>query len=263
MVPAALAPRYAALVQELYGERARGLGFRPRTDEDADTRLLRPALLELVGNEGGDRELRGEALRLARLWLADRAAVSPELVGPVLRLAARTGGEELFDAYLAAARATSESRERRDLLTALASFPEPALRERALDLVLGGGFDIRESGRLLQVFGRDGESRAQLWRWLTAHYGELAAALPAQTLAFLPELAEDFCSEDDRARVAAFFADKVRQHPGADRVLAQTLEQIQLCAAYRQAQAPSVAAFLETRGPAVEAPAAPLLPLQR
>ncbi len=259
LVPEALAPRYAAMVEELFGERARALGFHRRAGEDADTRLLRPDLLRVAALAGEDRTLRAEALRLARLWLGDRAAASPELVGLVLRLAARTGGPDLFDAYLAAARAATESRERRDLLTALGSFPEPALRERALGLVLGGGFDIREAGRLLQVVGREPDGREQLWRWLTAHYGELAKALPAQILAFLPELADGFCSEADRARVAAFFADKVRQHPGADRVLAQTLEQIQLCAAYRQAQAPSVAQFLERRGPAVEAPAAPLL----
>ena len=53
-VPEALYPRYAAFVRDLYGPRARALGWKAAPTEDEDTRLLRRALVRAVGGLGDD-----------------------------------------------------------------------------------------------------------------------------------------------------------------------------------------------------------------
>ena len=44
--------------------------------------------------------------------------------------------------------------------------------------------------------------------------------------------------------VAQFFLPKVPAHPGMDRTLAQAVEEIRQCAAFKAKQAPALAAFL-------------------
>ena len=72
-------PAQAALWQQAFGARARQLGWQPRPGEPLDDRLLRPALLPAVAVLGEDDALRGQALALARTWLADRNSLDADL----------------------------------------------------------------------------------------------------------------------------------------------------------------------------------------
>ena len=54
------------------------------------------------------------------------------------------------------------------------------------------------------------------------------------------------CDPQDRQEYASFFGPRVNNVVGAARPYAQTLEKIDLCIALKKAQAPSVAAFLQT-----------------
>jgi hypothetical protein len=72
LVPPALRTNYAHFIEEVFGEKARALGYIAKPEEDDDTRLLRQAVVGLVADDGADHELRATADRLARLWLHDR-----------------------------------------------------------------------------------------------------------------------------------------------------------------------------------------------
>jgi alanyl aminopeptidase len=54
-----------------------------------------------------------------------------------------------------------------------------------------------------------------------------------------------FCSAPERAEMEAFFKPKVDGYAGGPRILAQSLERIDLCIARRQALGPSLAEFLK------------------
>ena len=62
---------------------------------------------------------------------------------------------------------------------------------------------------------------------------------------FLPQSGQGFCNAADRKDLADFFQPKVGEYAGGQRVLAQTLERIDLCIARRQALGPSLAEFLK------------------
>jgi ERAP1-like C-terminal domain len=109
--------------------------------------------------------------------------------------------------------------------------------------------DLRESLPLL--FGPLGAPQTQTlpFEFVEQHYDAILAKIPGNEIfnagAFLPFVGSGFCDDQGAKRVAAFFEPKVARFNGAPRNLAQTLETIRLCVAYKDAQESSVAAFLK------------------
>ncbi len=84
---------------------------------------------------------------------------------------------------------------------------------------------------------------------MKANFDRLAARLPRESPARFPALATGFSDAAHRADVEAFFRDRAPKYMGGPRVLAQTLEQIQLHAALKAAQQESVSDFLRRYEP--------------
>src|SRR5438067_2585666 len=119
-------PKYAAWVRATFGERARSLGFAETSSEPEDKRLLRPALLMLVGDEGQDDRLRSAARAVANRWLRDYRSVSPELATAALFLSALGGDAAFYDTLYSAAKAEKDRVQRQRILGALGDFRDAA-----------------------------------------------------------------------------------------------------------------------------------------
>ena len=233
---------FSAFVRQVFGERARRLGFAPRHGESDDDQLLRRSLVRFVAPE--DPKLAAEARRLALSWIRDRTAVDAGMVDSVLLIAAQTGDATLFDAMLSEAKATSDSLDRRNLMFALVSFTDPALARRGMGILLDPAFDIRESGTALAYSRRSIPPRRETHDFIAANFEEMAKRVARDTPGGWPEYAAVLCSEKDRADVEAFWRDRIAKYAGGERNLRQALEQIELCARLRAKQEPAVAAFL-------------------
>jgi alanyl aminopeptidase len=247
LVPEALLPRYAALVRELYGMRARQMGFSRRPGDDEDTRLLRRTLLSSVGLVGDDAELGRAALPLATSWLEDPKATDPDLVDTILSLAVHHGDRAFYDRVKAAALGTNDRRRRQRLLVALGFVRDPALAKDALALTLDERLDARESIAILQVLSGQRETRALAFDFARANYVALAGRIPSDWVSFFPWMATGFCDGERRAETEAFYRDRMARVDGGPRSLDQALEAMDQCIARRQAQQASVARFLESR----------------
>jgi alanyl aminopeptidase len=234
--------RYAAYVRSVFGPRAKALGFIPRAGESDDEELLRRSLLGFAAPE--DPELAAEARRLALAWTRDRTAVDPGLVDTVLLVATRGGDAALFDALLAAARATPDGLDRRNLLVALLAFGDPALARRGLELLLDPGFDIREAGTALWISRQATPPRRAAHDFVVANFDAYAKRVSRDSPGSWPTYATGLCTAQDRQEVEAFWRDRAGNYAGGTRNLAQALESIELCARLRAAQGPAVAAFL-------------------
>ena len=85
LVTDAMRPRYRRFVSDVFGARARALGWKPASPERTKTRSsCATSLVPFVANEGDEPALVADAMRLAKAWLKDRAAVdpAPRLRGP-------------------------------------------------------------------------------------------------------------------------------------------------------------------------------------
>ena len=247
LVPKELLPNYIRFVNKTFGERARQLGWKAKAGESAETRLLRSRIVPLVALWGGDQALAAEARKLAERWLADRSAVDPDIVGSVLTVAARTGDEAFFKQLLAALPGTQDRQQRGFIFGALGSFRDPGIARAAMDLVLKPDYDLRESAALLLGPLSAADTRALPFEFVKKNYDAIVARVPAGSTfgfgEFLPFVGGSFCDERSREQVDAFFAPKVDRFPGTKRNLAQVLESIEICTAYKAAQQASVAEF--------------------
>jgi alanyl aminopeptidase len=241
---------FARWVRQSWGDRARALGFEGRTGEGDNERRLRRGVLPFVAGVGEDPELLAEARRLAQMWLEDRSAADPDMVPPLLELAARQGDRALYERFLAEAKRASERRDRLRVLRALGTFPDPGLRRDAFELSLGDAFPPLEGMQILYgaVFADLLEVREDAWEFVKSHYDAIVARVPPETLGNLPAYANGFCDPTRRAEIEAFFAPRVASLPGGPRNLSKTLERIDQCVAFRKAAEPEVRAFLSSSG---------------
>jgi len=227
------APQFAAFVRDVFGTRARALGFVPKRGESDDDQLMRRTLLRFVAPY--DPELSGEARRLARAWIADRKAVDPGLVDVVLITAARTGDAAMLEAMLVAAKSTQDRNERRYLMMALLSFGEPMLASNGLGILLDPSFDVRETWTALRSAYPWNPTRRAPHEFIMANFDALTKTVGRDTPGGWPSYAEGLCSAKDRAEVEGFWTPRAVAYSGAERELASTLESIELCTRLKDA----------------------------
>ena len=82
------------------------------------------------------------------------------------------------------------------------------------------------------MMGNDAQADAT-WSWVKANFPALVGRAPDVRKPGLPGLARGFCSDEERNEAEAFFTDNAELMPGYERSLAQTLEAIELCAAFK------------------------------
>ena len=239
---------YARYVRDLFGKRAHALGWEPKKGESEETKLLRPELLEVVGDAGDDPEILSGARARAEAWARERRGMDPEVVGAALHLAATRGDQALFDALHAAARAEKDRRARQQLLAALGSFRDPALVKQAFAIALGDEFPIRETIPLVMGATKSPVTRTLAYDFVRSHFDPLAARLPRREGgASLVGAASVLCDDDKREEIEAFFKDRLQKSLGGPRKYAQAMETLRTCSVFRNAQARSAAAFLASR----------------
>ena len=226
-------PKYSRFVREVFGPRAKALGFAPKPNESDDDQLLRRTLLRLVAPE--DPALAAEARRLARAWMHDKTAVDPGLVDVVLITAGRTGDAAMFDALLAEARSTQDRLERRYLMMALFSFTDSALAPKGLALLTDPAFDVRESWTALYNGFWWNPTRRATSDYITANFDSLAKTVGTEEPGRWPVFASGLCTERDSVELAAFWKDRVSRYAAANRQLAGAVESIKLCTRVRAA----------------------------
>jgi cytosol alanyl aminopeptidase len=248
LVPENLLPRYRQYLLDLYDGRARSLGWRESPNESDDTRLLRPRVLSVVANEAEEPDAIAVAKKLAVAWLEDHKAVAPDMVGVVLTTAARHGDPELFDRMRAAAKQETDENFRASLLISLGLFQDPAIIKVAMPIMLTDEFDSRESLAIVLGVSQSAKTRDLAYNFVKQNWDALTAKLPTDMQSNAPYIAAGYCDIGHRQDVDSFFKGRSTQFTGGPRILAQVLEGIDLCVAYKKAQEPSVAEFLQQYG---------------
>ena len=234
LLPPQAMAAYIARWQHAFGERARALGWQPQPGENDDARLLRPLLVRALADQGADTALRSQARTLVNDWLADKSTLDAASRRALLSVAAIDGDEALFNALLSAARRSTDRRLRRDLFLALGHFRQPLLAQRARELVLDPSLEFRDAGPpVLQAHNEQLALREGLLRFVLARHADIAKRMGRDEPAHLPAWLNQSCSDDDAQRIARTFTSVAARYQGGRRALAQTLEQVRICAAWR------------------------------
>lgn len=247
LVPDKLQPNFRRFVRKHFGAKARTLGWNPGKADSDETRMLRTTLLLLAIKHGEDPMLISQAVQKATTWLSSRQGIDADLLSMVLGTAARYGSKDVYERIAAAWEKTHEPTERRMLTAAVASTTDPARIHKHLDLFTSGAIGLQDAGPFLQVPLGSPKTRHVLYDYIKANYDQLVARLPRFGASFMIRSAVRFCDDAHYQDAQAFFGPRAEAVPGGAAALRQSLEEVELCIAYRAQHQASVEQFLQTQ----------------
>lgn len=226
----------------LYSARAMALGLhRLPSDTDAITQL-RVRLIEFLAFTAHDAAIRRALVEQGRLALGlggdnavDLSRVDPDLRGAELKAAVQDSGEPAFKAVLAELAVNHQTKQRYELLAALGSTHDASLGEQARNYGMTPAVAVGELRYLYQSNATEPENSEAFWQWLKAHFDAITARLPDQyQSSFIRNAALNRCSKPEAEELRGWFAPRIAGIIGGERVLAQSLETINQCAALRE-----------------------------
>ncbi len=249
LLPRRLLPRARARAADLYRPRLRELGLEPAPEEPRDRTRLRRVVAELLAVALRDPETsRGLAAR-ARGWLglggepARPEGVSFALLPAALAAAVDEGGTAVFDALESRLLASPAPSERALLVDALGTARDPALSSRALALASDARLVAAERARLVRAQLAQPETRDAAWKTLQKRWDGLAPTLLGPDAEELPALARSLCDRERGAALRTFLEKRTEELPALSRRTPQAIAAIEACAALREAQGASAAAW--------------------
>lgn len=234
--------RYRSWVSAYLRPLANELGWQPAADESDDRKRLRSDVLITLGYAGGDEETLRHARDLAGKTLDDPSLVDASLRDAVFQLASYEGDAPWYDTVKARLPQARDAHEHYRYLYSLAAFRDPVLIRRALDFALSSEMRSQDLAGFITTLMSAPSSRDIAWPFLKEHWFDLEKKMTEWGAAAIVEATGEFCGLRARDDVRRFFAEQ--PVPVAERVLKQSLERIESCAAYRDLQAPNVRRWL-------------------
>ena len=216
------------MVQAVFRDRAKALGWQRRAGDSDELHELRRQLVPLVAYH--DKALGAEASRLVERWLRDRKGIDDDLVDAALEVAAHHGEAALFDRYLAAAKGARDLGERGRVLSAMGAFRKANAPHRALELALGTEFDLRETKRIVMRMLVNRDARDEALIFVAKNIDTLLPRMRDDEAAgFLAAVAGVFCDESRVEQAAAIVTARAEKIGGAKAAVTRGLEKSRQC----------------------------------
>jgi alanyl aminopeptidase len=242
-VPPELEDSFAHYVRRTLKPALGRFGLQPRPREEEGVAIVRPRLLEWLGDHGKDADILAHAGKLARAYTENPSSIDAGLAGVALQLAAIYGDRALFDLYRRRFETSQVPADRNRYLGALGRFREPQLVDEALGYTLGGPLRPNEIFRIPFGLMSSQHNRERVFAWFMQNYGAIAGRVPPPVLGFMPWIAGG-CSAERLAAAEAFFAKPENQAPGTATTLAKVGDQVRDCVGLREREGAAVAAYL-------------------
>ena len=241
-LPAEHAAEFRGKIARVFSPAFARLGWSAERDESDERRQRRATLISILGNVALAPDLLAGAQTRIGPYLKDRRTLEPNLAGPVVELAARSGDAALFDAYLRTMQAARTPQERTRFEMALGAFRDRALVERTLLLSLSERVPTQDVVPLLARLLANPAARVRTWEFIRERWTSLSPrispGLASRLVSALPALQKPLY----RRQVASFFA--THPLPTAARALKQALERFELDADLRARLVPDLRSYL-------------------
>jgi len=240
-----------ALMRELYQPRLAALEEQPAgagtavPGTEVERALFRTSLVRLLALEAGDRELAVRLAADARRYLRmdeeegglDPSAIDAALLEIGLAAGVRELGRPFADTLIERLFASTDVQFRAQASNALASTDDAAVGDQVRGLLL----DPRIRGREPTTIGfglaaRPSQRRATFDWFKTNHEDFIERSSTSFGHRWLPRFGAGFCSRSERDEVEQFFTPMLTELGGADRTLAELLENMELCVALAEAR---------------------------
>lgn len=228
--------------RKLLSKRFSALGYAAKKNESDNDALLRRSLVEFMVFVARDPKVRAEAARRgAALLQAGRFGAAEDEF--FLGAAVQVLGAEIVERLETRLTESTNPRERRVILAALARVETPELATRVRGLVLDPRLRANERGRLLLAMSRSQGLATEAWLWLRENFSSFVAAAGEASAAATPRVAVPLCDERASAAMDEFFSERIDRYPGGPRILLRALEDVDRCAEQVRVLRPALERF--------------------
>ncbi|MGA7616904.1 MAG: M1 family aminopeptidase [Thermoanaerobaculia bacterium] len=220
-------------------------GLQKKAGEDAVVTSFRPQLLEWLGIDAADPEIRAFGKKAATSYIKDPSSIDPAIAGVALRIAAADGDQALFDTFRKGIETAESPTIRAQYLGAMSAFDDPKLRAEALDYALHGGLRPNELFRIPFGAMRTDEAHRVVYSWFTSNYDELTGRIPPAFLGFMPQIAAG-CDAKTLASAEKFFSEERHRTEETEKTMKRVEDQVNDCVNLRNREGSRVAKYLAT-----------------
>lgn len=236
--------RFAAFIEDCLYTMWEKVSWDAAPDDDDERRLLRPALLWMLGAVAQNEEILSELPRRQRLYLARPNRLDPTLATAFVRLCVRSDGGTRFEHYIDRFRKAKTPEERDRYLTALSDFGKPAFARKVLDFSLTDDVRSQDVWKPVRSLLSKPTVQAETWIYLKTHwqvFREKGGSIGAQRMI---QATRHLWRSEWYNEVGQFFKKSENRVPSAERSLAQTLEFIQLGLQFKNTQSDLLSSWL-------------------
>jgi puromycin-sensitive aminopeptidase len=241
-------PALQRFATRLFTPQLAATGWDAAAGEPDAVRLRRAAAVRALGLVARDPAVVEEARARLDRWLdGERAALEPNLHDAAVTMAARHGDAARFEAFRSLFAKETDPAFRRRYLLSLASFEEPPLARRGVDLGFSEEVPLQDTASFVGALLVNRATRDRAWErvrsdWERLH-GRLAAApmLLRRVVEAMGALVERSHLEEATAFLAAHPLEEARQ------AIAQTLERLRQDVALRERTRNAIGRWLEGR----------------
>lgn len=222
-------------LQNLYRGKLAGLEDQLHSDNAIQ---LRRTLIQFLVQDLMDMELRQQLSKKAQAYtgVGEHSQINPDALNSNLREAALFAAvQELGSTYSIHLKnmmlSSRDALLRQEILRALAGSTDETVLKDVRTLILSPELRDNEIHHIIQPQMANPATRDAMWHWLLDNYEGVLERLPAWAKGKFINPASYFCSKEQYNLISENLADKINALEGGPRALANTLEQINLCAA--------------------------------
>ena len=227
-----------AAFRRMVGPRFAALG----EPTDAGSALLRQRMLRFMVVMAKDQDLRSPLAEQAAAWIGlegepDPNAAPASELETIFSVGVQDIGEPFFDLLLEQVIASEDPQFRQSATGALARVEDPVLVAKLQNALIAQSFKGTEAlGILFRQMARTATTELT-YAWIVEKQAEIMETIPASFRSrVVPSLGRAFCSFDRANEWEAFVMSNAEKIPGYERTLAQSLENVRLCAALKEAK---------------------------
>ncbi|MGV6850929.1 MAG: M1 family metallopeptidase [bacterium] len=243
-IDAKMEPSYYAYVDQVIAPSVSRFGITPKNDEAESISLLRPSLLEWLGEAILNKNVIALARKNSELYLNDPSQVDPSTISSFLNISARSGDAKLFEAYIKAYEQAQSPTIRTNMLGALGYFHDTKLRHQAIRYALSDKVRATEYYMVLNGLSTNQSGKQLVLDAVLNNYDRLAKKLPESRLGQLPQYLPNLCSQKQLDQMNQFFSQAQHQTDGTLRSLAKISTEVKQCIIKREANQQSLNLFL-------------------
>ena len=254
VVPDQSVPDVEAVVRRAYGPALARVGWEPRPGEPGDDAAVRGNAVGVLVQVGRDPEATKQAAIRARLVVgypdgnADPGALAADLHAIALEAFVRHDGTPAFDALLGRIESLPPAL-RRAVRAGLVLGATPALQNRATELWRDRRLGELERFQSLYYLMQRRVTRDAALGEIERNVDQMLSECGVGTQAYFPIFTAPACTRVEADRIRELFEPRAERYPGMARTVERVLDEVNTCAAQREAVGEQAArAFREAAG---------------